>query len=730
VKKPSLFTLSEIAIVGGYAIAYFLAHQIAFFFPDSEQVIMAVWPAGGIGLAAFLLSPYRRWPALVFVFYIAGVTADVAIAHRPLFAGIGYMTGNMVESLGCAILIIKMNGGNIRFNRVKEVFALILGTLFVNAASSCIGAGTATLSKGASFGNAWFSWYVADGLGVLLLTPGIVTWTKIREAGKLRVIESAGFVAFWCIAAWFTLISSEKSVPFALHPYMLIALLTWPALRLGQNIVSLALFLLAAIVVTTMLAFPGIAPLGGEILPERLLAMQIFLGFAASTGYFLAATYAESQAAGKASHLAHERYQALFEQAGDGIFMLDSQGTIVSVNESFARLHGYTPSQIIEMGLDKLDVEGVEPVPDRIRRILNGETLSFEVEHSHQDGHTFPLLVTANLITTLNERFIIAVHRDLTERKRGEMNLAERNRFIESLVNMTPDILYIYDLVDKRNVYSNEGIQKILGYSVEEIKEMGSGLIPLLMHPDDLTRYLQLTIPMYATAKDNEPIIHQYRMKHKSGEWRWLDSNETVYVRQSDGSPRQIFGMIHDITESKRSEEALRQNEFYLLKAQQIGKTGHFSYDPESKYVEGSDELLRIFDVDPDQPLFQAFATAVHPEDGHLIFPFIDRAVKEGIPYDVMHRVRHRDGTILFVEAKGEIIATSTSRRMVGIVQDITERKKTEEELKKRMDELVAWHAVTVGRENRVIELKKEVNDLLAKLGEPPRYASTDAYKG
>jgi hypothetical protein len=45
--------------VASFALAYFLAHQFAFFFPDSEKAIMAVWPAGGIGLAAFLLSPYR-----------------------------------------------------------------------------------------------------------------------------------------------------------------------------------------------------------------------------------------------------------------------------------------------------------------------------------------------------------------------------------------------------------------------------------------------------------------------------------------------------------------------------------------------------------------------------------------------------------------------------------------------------------------------------------------------
>ena len=128
-------------------------------------------------------------------------------------------------------------------------------------------------------------------------------------------------------------------------------------------------------------------------------------------------------------------------------------------------------------------------------------------------------------------------------------------------------------------------------------------------------------------------------------------------------------------------EKTQKEAEIFLTKAQEIGKLGHFSYDPVSNVVEGSSELLRIFDVDHDMPLFEAFANAVHPEDGHLIFPFIDRAVKEGIPYDVVHRIHHKNGNVLYVHAKGEIINTHKGNRLVGIVQDITERKQAEEAL-------------------------------------------------
>lgn len=162
---------------------------------------------------------------------------------------------------------------------------------------------------------------------------------------------------------------------------------------------------------------------------------------------------------------------------------------------------------------------------------------------------------------------VVGLALDITERKRASDELAERKQFIESIVNLSPDILYIYDIVDRHNIYSNDGIQKVLGYSTLELKEMGSQMLPLLMYPDDFNTYIREILPRYAIAKDNERIIHSYRMKHRNGKWRWLNSDEIIYKREADGTPRQIFGMIHDITESKLAEE----DRFKTQKLESIG---------------------------------------------------------------------------------------------------------------------------------------------------------------
>ena len=94
------FTVRHVLWVALIGVMYFLAHQISFLFPDAEKILMAIWPAAGIGLAALLLSPRRLWPAIAAVLFIAGNSANL-IEGRPFIGSVGFMTANVLESLGC-----------------------------------------------------------------------------------------------------------------------------------------------------------------------------------------------------------------------------------------------------------------------------------------------------------------------------------------------------------------------------------------------------------------------------------------------------------------------------------------------------------------------------------------------------------------------------------------------------------------------------------------------------
>ena len=115
------------------------------------------------------------------------------------------------------------------------------------------------------------------------------------------------------------------------------------------------------------------------------------------------------------------RYRTLFHEAGEGICIMSLHGELIQVNEAFAQNHGYKIQEMVGMNICDLDVHGgFEENPERGQAILSGETITFEVEHYHKDGHVFPLEAKASQIPIDGETLYICFHRDISERIQAE----------------------------------------------------------------------------------------------------------------------------------------------------------------------------------------------------------------------------------------------------------------------------------------------------------------------
>jgi PAS domain S-box-containing protein len=147
---------------------------------------------------------------------------------------------------------------------------------------------------------------------------------------------------------------------------------------------------------------------------------------------------AERKRAEEALRRSEERYRELFDRASEGIFFITLDGTLVAVNDAFAQMHGYRAAEMLHMRLEDLDTpDTFQRLPERIARIRAGESITFEVEHYHRDGHAFPLEVSASLITSGGESYIQCFHRDITERKQAEAVARvrlERNRLHQQVL--------------------------------------------------------------------------------------------------------------------------------------------------------------------------------------------------------------------------------------------------------------------------------------------------------
>ncbi|WP_293132325.1 PAS domain S-box protein [Microcoleus sp. bin38.metabat.b11b12b14.051] len=147
---------------------------------------------------------------------------------------------------------------------------------------------------------------------------------------------------------------------------------------------------------------------------------------------------------------------------------------------------------------------------------------------------------------------------DITDRKIAEAALQESQHFVERIADTSPNILYVYDEIEQRNVYTNREITDTLGYTLAEIQQMGSSLLPTIIHPEDLAK-----IPGYLqeleNAPDGEVVEYEYRVRDKQNCWHWLVSREIVFSRTESGKIRQRLGAATDVTERKFAEQVLAE---------------------------------------------------------------------------------------------------------------------------------------------------------------------------
>ncbi len=148
---------------------------------------------------------------------------------------------------------------------------------------------------------------------------------------------------------------------------------------------------------------------------------------------------------------------------------------------------------------------------------------------------------------------------EIMRRIQMEKDLIESQRFVHRIADATPNILYLYDVIDNRNIYVNSIVKEVLGYSPEAIKKMKSAFFKALLHPDD-TPVISSMAERFLKAKDGDIIESEYRLKNAKGEWRWFYSRDIVFKRTSDGLLKLILGISQDITERKAVEQELNNS--------------------------------------------------------------------------------------------------------------------------------------------------------------------------
>lgn len=251
-------------------------------------------------------------------------------------------------------------------------------------------------------------------------------------------------------------------------------------------------------------------------------------------------------------------YRAVVEDQTELICRFLTDGTFTFVNDAYCRYFGRERADLLgstwKPGVMEEDVGQIERQLATLSPINPVTLITNRVVRA--DGAIRTTQWTNRAIYDATNQLIElqAVGRDITDLQQVESALQETQRLIQTVADTAPVILYIYDLVEQRTIYINHKIWDVVGYTVDEIQAMGTTLMDVLLHPDDLAQ-LPTWYAQWHGVQVGEILQREYRLRTRQGEWRFFQSQETLFAQTLDGHPQQILGAALDISDRKYMQQ-------------------------------------------------------------------------------------------------------------------------------------------------------------------------------
>ncbi|NJC95864.1 MAG: PAS domain S-box protein [Anaerolineae bacterium] len=371
------------------------------------------------------------------------------------------------------------------------------------------------------------------------------------------------------------------------------------------------------------------------------------------------------------------RYRHLFNGINDAVMVYDLEtGRFADCNEGVTHLLGYTRDEFLALQPpDIVHPDFHQTMRTNQQMLKSGENTIIESLHCRKDGATVQVEINSRLMTYQGARMILSVVRDITERKRAERQLEESEQKYRQLIEALQEGIWVIDK-DANTSFANPRMAEMLGYTVEEMQGK-----PLFAFMDE--RGTRISKRNLERRQQGIKEQHDFEFIKKDGS-RIYATMETAPITDDKGNYAGAIAGVVDITERKRSEDALRESE-----------------ERYRRLVETSPDAITLTDMsgtvlfcNQQAALLQGLGSAeemigrnafefVAPENAQLAIENMRKTLETGSGKYVEYVSLKVDGTRFMVDLSASVILDAEGKpdALLGVVRDITERRQAEQAL-------------------------------------------------